>query len=232
MTDPHAGQPVVTAGAPLAEAGGAVVLLHGRGDSARGILGLAEALDRPDLAWLAPQAAGGAWYPHSFLAPIEANEPQLSSAVRAVLRAVEQAETAGIDRPHVVLGGFSQGACLACEVAARHAGRWGGLFALSGGLIGTGPGPADAPRLHGMGGTYADKAFDYAGSLAGVPAFLGCSDRDPHIPLPRVERTADVLRQLGADPDLRVYPDFGHAVNADEVEAVRGLLARAAPAGP
>ena len=143
---------------------------------------------------------------------------------------MEQAEAAGIDRQRVVLGGFSQGACLACEVTARHAGRWGGLFALSGGLIGTGPGPADAPPLRGMGGLYAEKAFDYAGSLAGVPAFLGCSDVDPHIPLARVERTARVLRQRGADVDLRVYPGFGHAVNADETEAVRALLARAAPA--
>lgn len=224
--DPHADAPVRTAGAPLAEAAGAVVLLHGRGATAEGILGLAAELGRTDLAFLAPQAAGGAWYPQSFLAPIRANEPWLSSAVRAALRAVGQAEAAGLDRRRVVLGGFSQGACLACEAAARHAGRWGGLFALSGGLIGTGPGPADAPALRGMGGAYPDKAFDYDGSLDGTPAFLGCSDVDPHIPLARVERTAEVLRSLGAEVDARVYPGFGHAVNADEVEAVRALLAR------
>ena len=230
MTGPHDSQPLATAGAPLDEAPGAVVLVHGRGDSARGILGLAAALGRPDLAYLAPQAAGGAWYPRSFLAPLEANEPGLSSGVRAVMRAVAQAEAAGIDRAHLVLGGFSQGACLATEAAARNAGRWGGVFALSGGLIGTGPGPAGAPPLFGMGGAFDDKSFDYDGRMDGTPVFVGCSDVDPHIPLARVERTADVLRRLGADVDLRVYRGFGHAVNADEIEAVRALLDAAVPA--
>ncbi|WP_420455275.1 alpha/beta hydrolase [Rubrivirga sp.] len=221
---PHDGQPLVTAGAPLADAPGAVVLLHGRGDSARGILGLADEIGRPDLAWLAPQAAGGAWYPHRFLAPLEANEPGLSSGIEAVLRAVAQAEAAGTPRARVVLGGFSQGACLALETAARHAGRWGGVFALSGGLLGTGPRPAGAPRVSGMGGTYAEKAFDYDGSLDGVPIFLGCSDVDPHIPLTRVERTAEVLHRLGAEVDARVYPGMGHTVNRDEIDVVRVML--------
>lgn len=231
---PHDGARVVRAGAPLDGAAGAVVLVHGRGATAESILGLGRELGRSDLAFLAPQAAGGpqtggAWYPRSFLAPLDANEPWLSSAVAAVLGAVAVAEGAGVPRERVVLAGFSQGACLACEVAARHAGRWGGLVALSGGLIGTGPAPPGAAPLRGMGGAHADKAFDYDGSLAGVPAFVGCSDVDPHIPLARVERTAAVLRSLGADVDLRVYPGFGHAVNADEVEAVRSLLARAVP---
>lgn len=224
MSGPHDDPPLLHAGAPLADAPGAVVLVHGRGASAQSILGLAREFDRPDLAYLAPQAAGGAWYPNSFLAPIEANEPHLSSAIAAVMRAVAEAETAGIDRQRIVLGGFSQGACLATEVAARHAGRWGGVFALSGGLIGTGPGPADAPRLPGMGGSYAEKAFDYDGDFAGTPVFIGCSDVDPHIPLVRVERTAETFRQLGAAVDAEVYPGFGHTVNRDEVEAVRAML--------
>ena len=230
MTGPHDDQPLLEAGTPLADAPAAAVLVHGRGDSARGILGLARELDRPDLAYLAPQAAGGAWYPNSFLAPTEANEPGLSSGVRAVMAAVATAEAAGIPRARIVLGGFSQGACLASETAARNAGRWGGVFALSGGLIGTGPGAADAPRLAGMGGTYAEKAFDYDGDLAGTPVFLGCSDVDPHIPLQRVEKTADVFRQLGAEVDARVYPGFGHTVNTDEIEAVRVMLAAVTPA--
>ena len=227
MAGPHAGGRVARAGAPLAEAAGAVVLLHGRGATAESILGLGAELGRSDLAYLAPQAAGGAWYPQSFLAPLDANEPWLSSAIEAVMAAVAEAHVPG---ERVVLGGFSQGACLACEVAARHTGRWGGVVALSGGLIGTGPAPPAAPPLRALGRTFPDKAFDYGGSLAGVPAFLGCSDVDPHIPLARVERTAEVLGALGADVDLRVYPGFGHSVNADEVEAVRALLARAVPA--
>lgn len=224
MTGPHDGQPLVTAGAPLAEAVGAVVLVHGRGASAQSILGLGSHIGHDGLAYLAPQAAGGSWYPSSFLAPIEANEPGLSSGIAAVLRAVALAEAAGLDRQRIALGGFSQGACLALETAARHADRWGAVFGLSGGLIGTGPGPASAPRLSGMGRSYAEKAFDYEGSLEGTPVFLGCSDVDPHIPLARVERSAEVLRQLGGEVDVRVYPGFGHAVNADEVERVNALL--------
>jgi len=224
MSGPHDDQPILHAGVPLADAPVAVVLVHGRGDSARGILGLGRELDRPSVAFLAPQAAGGTWYPNSFLAPNEGNEPHLSSAIEAVMRAVAEAEAAGIGRDRIVLGGFSQGACLATETAARHAGRWGGVFALSGGLIGTGPGPADAPRLPGMGGSYAEKAFDYDGDLDGTPVFVGCSDVDPHIPLARVETTAAVFARLGAEVDARVYPGFGHTVNRDEIEAVRALL--------
>ncbi len=225
MNDPHRDLPVSHAGAPLADAAGAVVLLHGRGATAPSILGLAPEIGADGWAFLAPQAAGGAWYPNSFLAPLDANEPQLSSAIRAVVDAVEQAEAAGVPPSRIVLGGFSQGACLALEVAARHPGRWGGAFALSGGLIGTGPGPAGAPPLRGMGGQYADKAFDYDGSLAGAPVFVGGSDVDPHIPLARMERTAEVFRRRGADVDLRVYPGMGHTVVADELVAVRVLLA-------
>ena len=224
MASPHDRQPLLAAGAPLAEAAGAVVLAHGRGATARSILQFAELFERPDLAYLAPQAAGGAWYPASFLAPLGANEPGLSGGIAALLRAVAHAEAAGIERRRVVLGGFSQGACLATETAARHATRWGGVLAFSGGLLGTGPGAPGAPRLRGMGGSYAEKAFDYSGDLEGTPVFVGCSDVDPHIPLIRIERTAAVFRQLGGDVDLRVYPGFGHDVNADEVEAARTLL--------
>ncbi|WP_412070247.1 alpha/beta hydrolase [Rubrivirga sp. IMCC43871] len=224
MTGPHDRQPLVAAGALLAEAPAAVVLVHGRGDSARGILGLTAEL--PDtLAYLAPQAAAHAWYPQSFLAPLAANEPGLSSGIAAVLRAVATAEAAGIDRGHIVLAGFSQGACLAAETAARTGGRWGGVVVLSGGLLGTGPGPDDAPTLLGAGGRYLDKAFDYDTSLAGTPVVIGCSDVDPHIPLARVERTAAVLAGLGAEVDARIYPGMGHAVNADEIAALRALLA-------
>ena len=231
MTGPHDALPSVPLGAPLGEAAAAVVLVHGRGDSAHGILQLAPEVGRPDLAWLAPQAAGGAWYPQSFLAPLDANEPGLSSGIAAVLRAVAQAEAAGIPRERIVLAGFSQGACLAAETAARTGGRWGGVAVLSGGLLGTGPSPADAPPMRGMGGSYPDKAFDYDTSLDGTPVFIGCSDVDPHIPLPRVKRTAAVLARLGADVNARVYPGMGHTVNRDEIEALRDLLDGVTEAG-
>ena len=225
MTNPHAGLVPARWGPPPSEAAGVVLLVHGRGATPEGVLALAEALGRVDLAYLAPRAAGGSWYPHSFLAPLDANEPWLSSAVRAVLATVE---AAGVAQDRVVLGGFSQGACLALETAARQGGRWAGAFAWSGALIGTGPGSAGAPPLAGMGGRYADKAFDYP-RLDGTPVLIAGSDVDPHIPIARMRRSADVLRQRGAGVELRVTPGAGHAVGAGDLAAARRLLAEALP---
>jgi len=219
--DSHADAPVQEAGAPLARAKAAVVLLHGRGATAESILSLAEEFAQPDVAYLAPQAAsvgyGPAWYPHSFLAPLGANEPWLSSALAAVARAVAQAEVAGVPPERVVLMGFSQGACLASEYAARNARRWGGVVALSGGLIGSAEDRGVDPPM--------DKRFEYEGDFAGTPAFFGCSDRDAHIPVQRVHDSAAVFRRMGAAVDERIYEGMGHTVNEDEVRAVRGLLA-------
>ena len=193
------------------EAAGAVVLVHGRGASAESILGLADELGRPDWAYLAPQAADWTWYPYSFMAPVEANEPKLSSALRALGSVVEQIEGAGLERKQIVLAGFSQGACLTAEFAARHAGRWGGVVVLAGGLIG----PEGTPR-------------DYAGAFEDTPVFLGCADNDPHIPLARFHETATVFTRQGADVDERIYPGLGHTVNTDELNAFRTVLDRAA----
>lgn len=226
---PHTTAPVLAAGAPLSEAASALVLVHGRGATAQSILGLGREVAPPSMAILAPQAdaLGGVpqWYPRSFLAPLAANEPWLSGALGAVLRTAESARAAGIDYERIALGGFSQGACLTLEAAARHARRWGAVLGLSGGLLGTGELAGAAPTLDGMGGPYPDKAFDYDGSLAGTPVFLGCSDVDPHIPLARVERTAEVLAGLGARVEARIYPGMPHTVNHDELDAARELLA-------
>jgi phospholipase/carboxylesterase len=225
LPDPHAGTPVQHAGADLRSASAAVVLVHGRGSSPADILGLARAVDRPDVAFLAPQAAGAVWYPQSFLAPLGANEPFLSSALRAVERAVTMAEGAGLPPERIVLGGFSQGACLALESAARSGRRLGGVVGFSGGLLGTVDDPDAPPALRGVGGLYADKRFDYAARLDGVPVLLRCSDVDPHIPLARVERTAEVFRALGAAVDLRVSPGGGHTVEPEGLAAFRSLVA-------
>lgn len=217
---PHQGQPVAEAGAPLHRAKAAMILLHGRGASAQSILGMAEEFAQPEVAYLAPQAAGYTWYPQSFLAPLEANEPGLSSglaAVRDVLRRIEQE---GLALEKVVLLGFSQGACLASEFAARHPRRYGGVVALSGGLIGNGERPGASPP--------EDKTFDYEGSLEETPVFLGCSDTDPHIPVERVHQTAEAFRALGGAVTEQIYEGMGHTVNEDEVKHVRGLLARLA----
>lgn len=192
---------------PLGRARAAMILLHGRGASARDILTIAAELEMPDWTYLAPEAAGGEWYPGPFTAPLEVNEPWLSSALRLVGGVVEAVESSlALDR--LVLLGFSQGACLALEYAARNARRYGGVVGLSGGLIG----PDTGPR-------------DYVGSLDATPVFLGCSDIDPHIPWARVEHAAAVLGTLGGGVTARVYPRMGHTVNQDELDFVRALAA-------
>ena len=208
--DPHAGLPVLSVGAPLAEARLAMVMVHGRGASAESILALSRELDADDVAFLAPQAAGGTWYPYGFMSPIAANEPGITSAMRSLTRVLEQIASARIPLQRTFLLGFSQGACLATEFIARNAQRYAGVASLSGGLIG----PNETPR-------------DYPGSLGGTPVFLGCSDVDGHIPAARVRESAAVLRRLGAEVTLRLYPGMGHLVNGDEIETVRTMVATA-----
>jgi len=205
-------QPVLFMGEPLGQARAAMVMVHGRGATAEDILELAVELNRTGFAYLAPQAANNSWYPQSFLAPIASNEPWLSSALDRLSTVLQRVEEGGIPRERTILLGFSQGACLALEFAARHAQRYGGIAALSGGLIG----PDGTPR-------------DYPGSFGGTPVFLGCSDRDPHIPKGRVQQSAEVLRRLGADVTMRLYPNMGHMVNQDEVDFVGGMMAALIP---
>ena len=209
-SDPHARALVRHAGPALAQADAVGILVHGRGGSAEDVLGLAAAIGGDRTAWLAPQAAGSAWYPYSFLAPIESNEPWLSSSLALLDRLVARCSEAGLTPDRVVLLGFSQGACLSAEYAARRARRYGGLVLLSGGLIG----PPGTPR-------------DYEGSLVGTPVFLGCSDVDPHVPVGRVHETAQVFERMGAEVDERIYPDLGHTVVDDEVGAARAIVERA-----
>ena len=207
INGPHQGQPILTAGDPLDRARAAMVMTHGRGARAENILELARELPGSGFAYLAPQAAGDTWYPKRFIAPIASNEPWLSSALAAVADVLAQVKAAGIPPERTMLLGFSQGACLALEFAARNARRYGGLVGLSGGLIG----PDGAPR-------------DYPGSLDGAPVFLGCSDVDFHVPKERVHETAAVLRRLGGEVTVRLYPNMDHAVNQDELEFVRGMM--------
>jgi len=204
---PHQGQPVRTMGLPLEQARAAMVMVHGRGATAESILTLVPALAQKGFAFLAPQASGNTWYPNSFLAPIASNEPGISSGLAAIGDIIAMISDAGIPLEKTMLLGFSQGACLSVEYAARNAARYGGIATLSGGLIGR----DGTPR-------------NYPGSFEGTPAFLGCSDIDGHVPALRVTETASVLRHMGATVTMKLYPGMGHLVNEDEIAAVNAMM--------
>jgi predicted esterase len=207
VIDAHADQPVLTAGPDPEQAAATVILIHGRGALAEDMLGLYAALALPQLAALAPQAAGRTWYPHSFLAPLDSNQPYLDSALQRIATLVDDLGGRGVPSTRIALLGFSQGACLTLEFVARHPRGYGAVMGLTGGLIGP-PGTAR----------------DYGGTLAGTPVFLGSSDPDPHVPFERVQETAAVLTRMGASVELRRYPGLSHTINQDELDACRALL--------
>jgi predicted esterase len=205
--DPHAGQRVLRAGPDPSRARLVAILLHGRGAGPEDILSLGMALRLSDVAFVAPAAAGHTWYPYSFLSPMPQNEPGLSSGLKTIATLVDGFIAAGVAADRIALMGFSQGACLSLEFAARHARRYAAVIGLSGGLIG----PPGTPRT-------------YTGSMGETPVFLGCSDVDAHIPLARVNETAEAFRHLGAVVDERIYAGMGHTVSDDEIAAARALL--------
>jgi phospholipase/carboxylesterase len=212
VTDPHRDQPVRTAGAPLAQAAAAIVLLHGRGASAEDILGLAGGMYDERIAYLAPQAADHRWYPYSFMAPIAENEPWLSSALAKVAAVVKLAVDGGVSLEHIFLCGFSQGACLSTEFIARHPARYGGLVAFTGGLIG--PEGAD---LH------------HPGNLAGMPVLFSSGDPDPHVPWSRVLASAKQFTAMGAQVKTKHYPGRPHTVLPQEIKSARDLIFKSLP---
>ena len=206
-SDPHRDQPLLQLGLPLSQASTALILLHGRGGSARDMFSLGEDLAGPKFALLFPQAANNSWYPYSFLAPTDQNEPYLTSAIRKVEATVQLAFSAGIRMNKVVIAGFSQGACLATEFVARFPRKYGGLLAFTGGLIG----PLGSDLTH-------------SGDLTGLPAFFGSGDPDAHVPWRRVNESAEVLKRMGADVAIHRYPGMPHTVSLEEVESARQHL--------
>ena len=205
--DPHAGQPVAEAGAPLGQGPAVVIMVHGRNAGPANILDLVPRLARPRLTYLAPAAGNRTWYPYSFMADLEKNEPGLSSALKMLAGLVDRVERAGVPRSRTFMLGFSQGACLASEFLVRHAARYGGLIALTGGLIGP-PGTQ----------------WTFPGTFDGTPVFLGSGDPDPHVPAERVSESADVFTRMGASVTKRIYPGMGHLVNDEEITLTQALL--------
>ena len=203
----HKNQHVIHYGALLDEAIAVMIMIHGRGASAHDILSLAYEIALPDIAYIAPQAKGNTWYPYSFLSPVEMNEPDLSSGLAVIDSIVESLHQKGFASEQIYLLGFSQGACLSLEYAARNPRKYGGVFGLSGGLI----------------GEVLDRN-NYSSNLDGTEVFLGCSDVDPHIPLQRVNETETIYKELNAKVTKRIYKGMPHTVNHDEIEFIKAII--------
>lgn len=207
---PHRGEPIERKGPAPSEAAGVMMMIHGRGASADDILALSDEFEDLDLHFVAPQASGYTWYPQRFLAPIKQNEPYLSSALSVIDTILAEIAAGGVSYERIFLLGFSQGACLSLEYIARNPRRYGGVFGLSGGLIG----PEDALP-------------DHSGDLEGTPVFLGCSDVDFHIPKTRVQESSRQLRGMNAEVTERLYPGMAHTVVQDEIDIIQGIISTA-----
>ncbi len=193
---------IQSAGLKLEEAEKAVIMIHGRGATNQSILQLSKSL--PKASYLAPQAQNNSWYPKSFLRPTEENQPDLENALKTVEQTIQNAAK-HIDRDKIVLLGFSQGACLVSEYAARNPRKYGGLIIFSGGLIG-------------------EKTGEFNGDLEKTPAFIGCSENDPHIPLERVNTTEKVLSNLDAEVEKTIYSGRSHTINQDEIKKASKII--------
>jgi predicted esterase len=204
---PHQNEKTIFAGVEPEKAGAAMILVHGRGATAESILMLKDEFEAENLLYAAPQASGFQWYPHSFLAPTERNEPGLSSGLQVIFDIMSDLETKGIQKNRIILAGFSQGACLASEFIARHPERYGALFAFSGGLIGDEVDPSN-----------------YTGSLDGTPCFLGCSNVDPHIPLERVKESEIILNEMGGEVTAKIYKNMPHTIIEDEIVEAQKII--------
>ena len=201
---------VVIDGTPLEKASHAMIMIHGRGGNAAGILAIADRLHVPGFCLLAPQAKQQAWYPYSFMAPVTDNQPGLDTGLDVIQEILDDILAVEIKKENIYFLGFSQGACLTSEFLARNADRYGGAFIYSGGLI----------------GEQVDRS-KYGGDFGGTPILLGCSDIDAHIPLHRVQHTSQIFAELGAEVTEMIYPNAPHSVLEDEIEITNRILVNA-----
>lgn len=197
----------ITAGVELSQAKKVLVMLHGRGDMAQNFIGLSSELDLNDFAIFAIQAEGRTWYPYSFMAPVKMNEPFLTNSLAVIKSLVDHIQENGFKSEQIYFMGFSQGACLTLEFVTRHAQRFGGAVAFTGGLIG------EELNLE-----------NYKGDFEGMPVFIGSSDHDPHVPEVRIDESEKLMKEYGADVNKIIYPGMGHTINMDEVEHAKNIL--------
>lgn len=205
---PHQKSKILEHGSSLSRAKAAMIMIHGRGATAKGMLPLADQFAQPDFYYAAPQAQNHTWYPYSFLEPIEKNQPGLSSGLQLIYDLLDSISQEGIPTVKIILLGFSQGACLVTEFAARHSQKLGGVVAFSGGLIG--------PKV---------SLENYSGSMDQTPVFIGCSDNDPYVPNERLDITSQVFEKLNANVNKQIYKGLGHTINEEEIKEVRGMMA-------
>ena len=198
---------IISAGRELNKDSKVLVMLHGRGANAKDILSLATYLDLTEFSLLAPQATNNTWYPYSFLAPVTENEPWLSSALNMLKEVLDDLLKLGIPAENIYFLGFSQGACLTLEFVARHANKYGGVVAFTGGLIG-------------------DKIYsdNYKGDFQNTPFFIGTSNPDPHVPVERVYATTNILKDMNAAVTEKVYDNMGHTINQDEMDNANRIV--------
>lgn len=207
--DPHADEPIATAGAPPQAAQAGAVLLHGRGDSPAGILQLVDDIYHRGIHYVAPAAAGRVWFPGRFTDPLtDRRNAYLESALGQVATALDLMRGIGVSPDKVVVVGFSQGAAIALEFVTRRARRYGGIAALAGGLLG--PTADLTPRK---------------GCLEGTPSFCGVGADDPHVSTAHVEASVSILAAMGAETTTETYPGLEHAINDGEISAINRLLA-------
>ena len=204
---PHAGEKIHYAGTTIENAAQAMILIHGRGAAAQSMLAMTDLFDSQDIIYIMPQAHNLTWYPYRFIEKRETNEPGISSGLTLIHTLVKSVNDAGIPDEKIYFLGFSQGACLVADYAARYPSRYGGVFVLSGGLIG------DTIR-----------SGEFSGDLKNTPVFFGCSDSDFHIPAERVDESAYIFEQLNADVTKSIYPDMGHTINQNEIDFIKKVL--------
>ena len=197
----------ITDGVPLNDAKKALIMIHGRGAGPHDILSVSKHLNVKDFALVAPQAENKTWYPYSFLAPINENEPSFSKSLEIIHNVVVAILQNGIEKENIYFLGFSQGACLALESTARNAAKYGGVVAFTGGLIG-------------------DKVYEnhYKGNFENTPIFIGTSDPDFHVPVERVNETEALLKKMGASVTKKIYANMGHTVSQDEIDLANELV--------